>query len=99
MLEGMDARRVNDTVSASLYGAAALVAVVDSQVRMGLGKDRFYFFGSAAPALTLFGGVIGGLSPGAAALAEFKSLQLPPESAQNQVDPWLQLRQIAVEVK
>ena len=40
VLEGMDARRVNDTVSASLYGAAALVAVVDSQVRMGLGLRK-----------------------------------------------------------
>ncbi|MFJ2467864.1 hypothetical protein ACIOU6_27920, partial [Pseudomonas sp. NPDC087615] len=95
VLEGMDARRVNDTVSASLYGAAALVAVVDSQVRMGLGRDRFYFFGSAAPALTLFGGVIGGLSFVAAG-AEFKSLQVQIESAQNRVDPWLKMRQIAV---
>ncbi|WP_242486621.1 toxin VasX [Pseudomonas sp. TH49] len=95
VLEGMDPRRVNDTVSASLYGAAALVAVVDSQVRMGLGKDRFFIRSSAAPALTLFGGVIGALSTGAA-INEFQSLQSRLESAQNQVDPWLQMRQIAV---
>ncbi|MBX9408939.1 hypothetical protein K5E40_25040 [Pseudomonas baetica] len=95
VLEGMDARRVNDTVSASLYGAAALVAVVDSQVRMGLGRDRFFIRSSAAPALTLFGGVIGLLSAGAA-FSEFKSLQVQIESAQNRVDPWLKMRQIAV---
>ena len=95
VLEGMDSRRVRDTVSATLYAAAALVAVVDSQVRKGFGKDRFQFFGSAAPALTLFGGVIGLLSAGAA-FAEFKSLQIQFESAQNRVDPWLEMRQIVV---
>jgi hypothetical protein len=95
VLEGMDSRRVNDTVSATLYAAAALVAVVDYQVRKGLGKDRFHFFGSAAPTLTLFGGVIGGLSFVAAG-AEFKSLQIQMENAQNRVDPWLGMRQIAV---
>jgi hypothetical protein len=91
----MGRRRVNDTVSASLYAGAALVAVVDNQVRKGLGKDRFHFFGSAAPTLTLFGGVIGGLSA-YAALQEFKSLQIQLESAQKEVDPWLEMRQTAV---
>lgn len=95
VLEGMDSRRVNDTVSATLYAAAALVAVVDSQVREGFGKDRFFIRLSAAPALTLFGGVIGGLSFVAAG-AEFKSLQVQLEKAQNRVDPWLQMRQIVV---
>ena len=95
VLEGMEARRVNETVSASLYGAAALVAVVDSQVRMGLGKDRFFIRSSAAPMLTLFGGVIGGLSAGAA-YQEFRSLQKQFENPQSQIDPWLQMRQIAV---
>ncbi|WP_085741410.1 toxin VasX [Pseudomonas sp. R5(2017)] len=95
VLEGMGSRRVNDTVSASLYGAAALVAVVDSQVRVGLGRDRFFIRLSAAPVLTLFGGVIGGLSFVAAG-AEFKSLQMQIENAQNQVDSWLQIRQAAV---
>jgi hypothetical protein len=95
VLEGMHRRRVNDTVSASLYAGAALVAVVDNQVRKGLGKDRFHFFGSAAPTLTLFGGVIGGLSA-YAALQEFKSLQIQLESAQKEVDPWLEMRQTAV---
>jgi len=95
VLEGMDSRRVNDTVSATLYAAAALVAVVDSQVRKGLGKDRFFIRSSAAPTLTLFGGVIGALSTGAA-INEFQSLQKQLENAQNRVDPWLELRQIVV---
>ncbi|MFJ7795343.1 toxin VasX [Pseudomonas sp. NPDC096950] len=95
VLEGMDSRRVNDTVSANLYAGAALVAVLDSQVRKGFGKDRFHFFGSAAPTLTLFGGVIGLLSAGAA-FAEFKSLQIQLENTQNRVDPWLEMRQIIV---
>ncbi|WP_415264970.1 toxin VasX, partial [Pseudomonas serbica] len=95
VLEGMGRRRVNDTVSASLYAGAALVAVVDNQVRKGLGKDRFLIRLSAAPTLTLFGGVIGGLSFVAAG-AEFKSLQIQLENAQNGVDPWLEMRQTAV---
>ncbi|PPA04260.1 hypothetical protein C4E44_09995, partial [Pseudomonas sp. MWU12-2312b] len=95
VLEGMDSRWVRDTVSATLYAGAALVAVVDSQVRKGLGRDRFHFYGSAAPALTLFGGVIGGFSA-AAAFTEFKSLQIQLESAQSRVDPWLDMRQTVV---
>ncbi|MHB2058313.1 toxin VasX [Pseudomonas monsensis] len=95
VLEGMEARRVNETVSASLYGAAALVAVVDSQVRMGLGVKAFGRGRSIAPTLTLFGGVIGGLSAGAA-YQEFRSLQKRFENSQSQTDPWLQMRQIAV---
>ena len=95
VLEGMDSRRVRDTVSATLYAGAALVAVVDNQVRKGLGKDRFFIRSAAAPALTLFGGVIGGFSA-AAAVAEFKSLQIQLESAQSRVDPWLEMRQTVV---
>ncbi|WP_296258171.1 MULTISPECIES: hypothetical protein [unclassified Pseudomonas] len=94
-VKGMDSQRVNDTVSASLYAAAALVAVIDNQVRQGLAKDRFNFFGSAAPTLTLFGGVIGGLSF-SAALNEYKSLQLQLESSQTHIDPWLQMRKTVV---
>ena len=94
-LEGMDDQRVYETVSASLYASAALVAVIDNQVRKGLGRDRFHFYGSAAPTLTLFGGVIGGLSA-YAALNEFYSLQIQLESAQTHIDPWLEMRQIVV---
>ncbi|MDR6917513.1 hypothetical protein J2X66_004392 [Pseudomonas sp. 3296] len=94
-VEGIDSQRVNDTVSASLYAAAALTAVIDSQVRQGLGKDRFLIRSAAAPTLTLFGGVIGGLSFGAA-LNEYKSLQLQLESSQTHIDPWLQMRKTVV---
>ncbi|WP_368491734.1 toxin VasX [Pseudomonas sp. Hg5Tf] len=92
---GMDDRRANDTISATLYTAAALTAVIDYQVRLGLKRDRFYFFGSPAPTLTLFGGVIGGFSMGAA-YQEFRSLQKQMESAQTHIDPWLEMRQAVV---
>ena len=94
-VEGMDNQRVNDTVSAALYAAAALTAVIDSHVRMGLKKTQFEFFGSAAPTLTLFGGVIGGLSA-YAALKEFKSLQIQLGGAQTHIDPWLRMRETVV---
>ena len=94
-VEKMDDQRVNDTVSASLYASAALVGVIDNQVRKGLGKDRFMIRTSAAPTLTLFGGVIGGLSAGAA-IQEFQSLQIQLEEAQNNIDPWLRMRQTVV---
>ncbi|MDH0640990.1 hypothetical protein N5D52_29120, partial [Pseudomonas sp. GD03860] len=94
-LEGMDRQRVNDTASASLYAAAALVAVIDSQVRVGLAKDRFHFLGSAAPTLTLFGAVIGGLSA-YAAFKELNSLQIQLENVQTHIDPWLEMRQTVV---
>lgn len=95
VLEGMDSRRVNETVSATLYAAVALVAVVDNQVRKGFGIREFGRGRTVAPTLTLFGGVIGGLSFVAAG-AEFKSLQIQLENAQNRVDPWLEMRQIVV---
>ncbi|WP_339437860.1 toxin VasX [Pseudomonas sp. EA_15y_Pfl1_P104] len=94
-VKGMDSQRVNDTVSATLYAAAALTAVIDNQVRQGLGKDRFLIRSAAAPTLTLFGGVIGLLSTGAA-LSEFKSLQKQLESAQTHIDPWLTMRQTVI---
>ncbi|MCX4221642.1 hypothetical protein MKZ87_28820, partial [Pseudomonas sp. MCal1] len=83
------------TISASLYGAAALVAVVDSQVRVGLGIKEFGKGRSMVPTLTLFGGVIGGLSA-YAALQEFKSLKLQLEDSHNRIDPWLEIRQTVV---
>jgi hypothetical protein len=94
-VEGMDIQRVNDTASASLYAAAALTAVVDSQVRDGLGIKEIGKGRSMAPTLTLFGGVIGGLSF-AAAGAEFKSLQVQLENSQTHIDPWLEMRQKVV---
>jgi hypothetical protein len=99
-VRGMDSQRVNDTVSASLYAAAALVAVIDNQVRQGLRLTTFSIklpngWVGNAPTLTLFGGVIGGLSFVAAG-AEFKSLQKQMESAQSHIDPWLEMRQAVV---
>ena len=94
-LEGMGSQRKNDTVSASLYAGAALVAVIDSQVRKGLGINKFGKGKTMAPTLTLFGGVIGGLSAGAA-LAELQSLNIQLESAQTRADPWLEMRQTVV---
>jgi hypothetical protein len=94
-LEGVDDQRVNDTISASLYAAAALVAVIDSQVRKGLGIKEIGRGQSLAPTLTLFGGVIGGLSF-AAAVNEYRSLQIQLESAQTHIDPWLTMRQTVV---
>ncbi|WP_139832641.1 toxin VasX [Pseudomonas sp. B26(2017)] len=95
VLEGMEGRRVNDTISASLYGAAALVAVVDSQVRVGLGIKEFGKGRSMVPTLTLFGGVIGGLSF-VAAVHEYRSLQVQLEKANTHIDPWLKMRQTVV---
>lgn len=94
-VEGMDSQRVNDSASATLYAAAALMAVIDSQVRDGFKKDQFFIRSSAAPTLTLFGGVIGGLSFGAA-VTEYRSLQKQLESAQTHIDPWLEMRQSVV---
>ncbi len=94
-VESMDSQRVNDTASAALYAAAALTAVIDSQVRDGFKKDRFLIRSSAAPTLTLFGGVIGGLSFGAA-VNEYKSLQRQLESVQASADPWLEMRKAVV---
>jgi hypothetical protein len=95
VLEGMEGRRVNDTLSATLYAGAALTAVVDNQVRKGLGIKEMGKGRTIAPTLTLFGGVIGAFSTGAA-INEFQSLQKQLEDAQNRVDPWLEMRQIAV---
>lgn len=47
--------------------------------------------GAAVPVLTLFGGVIGGLSF-FAALKEFSSLQVQIESAHETLGPWLDMR-------
>ncbi|MDD2050855.1 hypothetical protein NPS47_25225, partial [Pseudomonas putida] len=94
-LEGMSDRRKNDTISAALYTAAALTAVIDNQVRQGLKKDRFLIRSSPAPTLTLFGGVIGGLSF-SAGVNEYRSLQKQLESAQTHIDPWLEMRQTVV---
>lgn len=92
VLEGMDSQRVNDTMSATLYAGAALVAVIHSQVST---TAQFKFGVSAVPMFTLFGGVVGGLSA-LAAFKEFKSLQVQLENSQVSTDPWLQIRKAVV---
>lgn len=91
VLEEMDEQRVNDTLSATLYAGAALVAVIDSQIRMNfqitqLGKGRTF-----VPVLTVFGAFIGGLSF-FAAVKELGSLQTQLENAHASIDPWLETR-------
>ncbi|MES2870737.1 MAG: hypothetical protein V4749_14335 [Pseudomonadota bacterium] len=96
VLEGMDKQRSNDTMSATLYAGAALVAVIDSQVR-NKDVDRVFSFKlsnskrAIAPALTLFGALIGVFSA-VAALYEFRSLQVQIENAHSTLDPWLDMR-------
>lgn len=94
-LEEMDEQRVNDTASAALYWGAALVAVLDSQVRKGMGINQINLRFSATPTLTVFGGIIGGLSA-VAAFKEFKSLSTQLENSQSSVDPWLKIRKSLV---
>ncbi|WP_032608744.1 toxin VasX [Pseudomonas syringae] len=94
-LEEMDEQRVNDTASAVLYWGAALVAVLDSQVRKGMGINQINLRFSATPTLTVFGGIIGGLSA-VAAFKEFKSLSTQLENSQSSVDPWLKIRKSLV---
>nr|WP_131811529.1 hypothetical protein [Pseudomonas sp. TAD18] len=103
VLEGMDEQRQHDTASATLYATAALVAVIDVQVRKGfwggsgvdgvsakIGNQSF-----TASVLTLFGGALGFISL-LASLKEYRSLQLQLDDMQHHLDPWLQLRQAVV---
>lgn len=99
-LERMDTQRRAETISATLYAGAALVAVVQNWVIVGkgIGEIRAAPFGNSsfiAPTLTLFGGFIGGLS-GFAALQEYRSLAIQLEAGQGNVDPWSEIRRIAV---
>lgn len=94
-VENMDEQRVYDVVSAVLYTAAALMAVVDNIIRHGHGLSEYRTRRIQIPLTPFLGGIIGFLSFGAA-LAEFKSLQKQIEDSQNSVDPWLNLRKNVV---
>lgn len=98
-LEGVDSQRWNDTVSASMYAAAALVGVIDQRVRVGMGIQEIVFklpkVTPIAPTLTLFGGVVG-LFSSVAAVNELQSLQSQIERAGTHVDPWMKVRRNAV---
>lgn len=100
VLEGEDAQRSADRLSATLFTAAALAAVVQNWVILGKGMQELtaklpLSRSFTAPTLTLFGGLVGGLSF-LAALNEFDSLQLQIENAQSRIDPWLETRKLAV---
>ena len=98
-LEGSDAQRQADSMSAYLYAGAALGAVIQNWVILGKGMNEVSLakgqLSFTAPTLTLFGAIVGGLS-GFAAYNEWSSLNSQIESAQENVDPWLRLKQVAV---
>lgn len=98
-LEGSDAQRHADSMSAYLYAGAALGAVIQNWMILGKGMNEVSLakgqLSFTAPTLTLFGAIVGGLS-GFAAYNEWNSLNSQIESAQENVDPWLRLKQVAV---
>ncbi|GAB7532484.1 hypothetical protein PS3A_48990 [Pseudomonas sp. 3A(2025)] len=91
IVERMGEQRTYDVISAVLYTAAALMAVVDNVVRKGYGLSEYRALSRQMPIAPLFGGIIGLLSFEAARY-EFKSIQEQIESSHNSVDPWLKLR-------
>ncbi|MBZ9785829.1 hypothetical protein K9857_30225, partial [Pseudomonas sp. REP124] len=100
MLEEGDAQRQADGLSAYLYAGAALGAVIQNWMILGKGVNELtrrlpFGFLATAPTLTLFGGIVGGLSFGAA-VSEFRSLQIQMEASQSNIDPWLRLKSLAV---
>ncbi|MDA8486929.1 hypothetical protein NNO07_28105, partial [Pseudomonas resinovorans] len=58
-LGAMDAQRMQETLSATLYAGAALVAVVQNWLIDGKGIQELNLRGRVAPTLTLFGGFVG----------------------------------------
>ncbi|OEC35143.1 hypothetical protein A7D27_26585 [Pseudomonas sp. 1D4] len=94
-IESPDERRKSEALSANLYTSAALVAVIQSWLIRGAGVEELGRGSNVAPTLTLFGGLIGLISF-VAASKEFSALQRQMESAQIGVDPWLDIRRLAV---
>ncbi|MGZ7456392.1 toxin VasX [Pseudomonas sp. Ma2-10] len=94
-LEGSDAQRQADSMSAYLYAGAALGAVIQNWLILGKGVQELGRGAVVAPTLTLFGGIVGVVSA-AAALQEFASLKIQIDSAQSSIDPWLKIKQLAV---
>ncbi|SFO69914.1 hypothetical protein SAMN05216601_101190 [Ectopseudomonas composti] len=95
LLEGEGAQRRAEHLSATLFAAAALTAVVQNWMIIGKGIEEIGRNATIAPTLTLFGGIVGLLSFGAAG-AELISLQKQIENTQSRVDPWLDIRRLAV---
>ncbi|UXJ55680.1 toxin VasX [Pseudomonas citronellolis] len=98
-LERMDTRRRAESISATLYAGAALVAVVQNWVIVGRGVQEFTLtkgqLSFVAPTLTLFGGIVGAVSQ-VAAIHELMALREQIETTQGSIDPWLELRRLAV---
>lgn len=94
-LEGSDAQRQADSMSAYLYAGAALGAVIQNWLILGKGVQELGRGAVVAPTLTLFGGIVGVVSA-AAALQEFASLKIQIDSVQSSIDPWLKIKQLAV---
>ena len=100
VLEGVDQQRQYETASATLYAAAALVAVIDAQVRKGFWGGRGVEVISLkagrtsyiASVMTMLGGILGFLSS-IAAFMEYKALQIQLDNMQGNLDPWLKVRQ------
>src|SRR5690606_24252979 len=95
LLEGEGAQRQAEHLSATLFAAAALTAVVQNWMTIGKGVNELNLRGGIAPTLTLFGGIVGGISF-FAAREELHALKIQIENAQSRIDPWLETRQIAV---
>ncbi|WP_312934606.1 toxin VasX [Pseudomonas sp.] len=99
-MEGGDAQREADRLSAYLYAGAALGAVVQNWMILGKGIKEITAqmpmgHSITAPTLTLFGGIVGLLSA-SAANNELESLKFQIENAQTAIDPWLKIKQLAV---
>ncbi len=95
-LEAEGEQRRAERLSAYLYTGAALCSVVQNFVMVGMGRQEIGVKTFTAPTLTLFGGVVGGLSA-LAALKEFESLQAQINQVQKGLDPYLDLRRFAVQ--
>lgn len=95
LLEGEGAQRRAEHLSATLFAAAALTAVVQNWMIIGKGIDELNLRGAIAPTLTLFGGAVGIISA-TAAFNELDALKLQIENAQSRIDPWLEARRLAV---
>jgi len=99
-LEEEGTQRQAERLSAYLYTGAALASVMQVFVLEGMKKTelsgRLGNITVAAPTLTLFGGVVGGLSA-FAALREIEALQAQINQAQRGLDPYLDLRRFAVQ--
>ncbi|MGE8499449.1 MAG: toxin VasX [Pseudomonas sp.] len=95
-LEEEGTQRQAERLSAYLYTGAALASVMQTFVLEGMKKNEFVRAGVVAPTMTLFGGVVGILSGGAAIL-EGKSLRKQLAQAQAGIDPYLDMRRFAVD--